>query len=121
MQPVVAVEYRQIVNLPAEVRRVVEVEGVARDTLLVQTDDRYEVDGRPVARSSLTVLGMCLRTDDQGVSGVRKEMGSHPSLPRATAEASALGENDSHVELWNHSWPLGWIRSSASTPHTNEA
>ena len=41
MQPVVAVEYRQIVNLPTEVRRVVEVEGVAGDTLLVQTHDRY--------------------------------------------------------------------------------
>ena len=40
VQPVVAVQLRQIVDLPAEVRRVVEVERVARDPLFIQTHDR---------------------------------------------------------------------------------
>ena len=36
MQPVVTGQLRQIVDLPAEVRRVVEVKRVAGDTLFIQ-------------------------------------------------------------------------------------
>src|SRR4029450_14022668 len=40
MQPVIVVQLRKIVNLPAEICRVVEVEGVARYTLFIETHDR---------------------------------------------------------------------------------
>jgi hypothetical protein len=40
MQPIVAGQLRQIVDLPPEVGCVVEMERVAGDTLLIQTHNR---------------------------------------------------------------------------------
>ena len=127
VQPVVLAEPRQVVDLPAEVRRVAEVERVARDPRRVQADHgdrrrlgRLRREVQPDARGEDVLAQLAAeRVARQPPEELRLRA---PSLPRATAEfIGPPADSASHVDR-NEVGPSvdDWTRSMRVSPHTTK-